>query len=267
MTEEAGKRYATTESRLTNLKNTALLFAQQIGDDINPTIQELIDGASELLNGIMEMDAAQRMQIIRMAAYAAAAGPVLIMLGKVTKGIGTLSTGIGKFATAVGKAGGGMSGLLSVLGSSPAVWLAVAAGTVAATVALVDYVSGAKQAREALESMQATADKWKRTAAETFYGGEGLSFFGMSDSDFNRQKQTAQDWLNGLLKVWSDGEKETDEIVTSWTDSFRSLTASTRDELSALKASADESGYTDVSDSSLRIYRPWTSLTLNWRRF
>ena len=118
LTEEAGKRYATTESRLTNLKNTALLFAQQIGDDINPTIQELIDGASELLNGIMEMDAAQRMQIIRMAAYAAAAGPVLIMLGKVTKGIGTLSTGIGKFATAVGKAGGGMSGLLSVLGSS-----------------------------------------------------------------------------------------------------------------------------------------------------
>ena len=248
LTEEAGKRYATTESRLTNLKNTALLFAQQLGDDLNPTIQELIDGASELLNGIMEMDAAQRMQIIRMAAYAAAAGPVLLMLGKVTKGIGTLSTGIGKFATAVGKAGGGMSGLLSVLGSSPAVWLAVTAGTVAATVALVDYASGAKQAREALESMQATADKWKRTAAETFYGGEGLSFFGMSDSDFSRQKQTAQDWLSGLLKVWSDGEKETDEIVTSWTDSFRSLTASTRDELSALKASADESGYTDVSE-------------------
>ena len=57
LTEEAGKRYATTESRLTNLKNTALLFAQQLGDDLNPTIQELIDGASELLNGFMEMDA------------------------------------------------------------------------------------------------------------------------------------------------------------------------------------------------------------------
>ena len=41
LTEEAGKRYATTESRLTNLKNTALLFAQQIGDDLNPTIQDL----------------------------------------------------------------------------------------------------------------------------------------------------------------------------------------------------------------------------------
>ena len=46
LANEANKRYATTESRLTNLKNTALLTAQQIGDDLNPTIQNLIDGAT-----------------------------------------------------------------------------------------------------------------------------------------------------------------------------------------------------------------------------
>ena len=107
LTEEANKRYATTESRLTNLKNTAVLFAQQIGDDLNPTIQELIDGANELLEGFLALGEAQRQQIMKMATYAAAAGPVLLVLGKATKGIGTLSTGIGRFATAVGKAGGG----------------------------------------------------------------------------------------------------------------------------------------------------------------
>ena len=52
LANEANKRYATTESRLTNLKNTALLTAQQIGDDLNPTIQNLIDGATDLLNQI-----------------------------------------------------------------------------------------------------------------------------------------------------------------------------------------------------------------------
>lgn len=249
LTEEAGKRYATTESRLINLKNTALLFAQQLGDDLNPTIQRLIDGAGDLMKGFLDMDEAQRMQIIRMAAYAAAAGPVLLALGKVTKGVGTLSTGIGKFATAVGKAGGGWSGFLSVLAKSPAVWLAVAAAVVAGTVALADYLSGAKQAREALEGMNETAKKWKDTAAETFYGkSEGLSFFGMSESDFVRQTQSAQEWLDGLIKVWTDGEKETDEIVSQWTESFKSLTASTREELAALKAAADESGYAGVSD-------------------
>lgn len=249
LTVEAGKRYATTESRLINLKNTTILFAQQIGDDLNPTIQSLIDGAGDLMEGFLDMDEAQRMQIIRMAAYAAAAGPVLLTLGKVSRGVGTLSTGIGKFATAVGKAGGGWSGFLSVLGKSPAVWLAVAAAAVAGTVALADYLSGAKQAREALESMNETAKKWKDTAAETFYGrSEGLSFFGMSESDFARETQSAQEWLDGLLRAWADGEKETDESVSQWTESFRNLTASTREELAALKSAADESGYGGVSD-------------------
>ena len=89
------------------------------------------------------MDEAQRQQIVKMAAYAAAAGPVLLVLGKATKGVGALSTGIGKFATAVGKAGGGWKGLLSTLSRSPTVWLAIAAATVTATVAFADYISGA----------------------------------------------------------------------------------------------------------------------------
>lgn len=248
LTNEAGKRYSTTASKLTNLKNKALLFGQQIGDNLNPTIQSLIEGADNLLSKFLQMDEAQRKQIIQYAAIAAAIGPVLLLFGKVTKGIGSISTGIGKFATAVGKAGGGIKGFLSVLGSSPAVWLAVAAATIYATVAIADYVSGAKKAREALKGMQETADKWKSTAAETFYGNsEGLSFFGMSKEDFVKDKQSAQEWLNGLIAVWADGEKESNEIVAHWTDSFKSLTDSTRTELQALKDTADKSGYTSVS--------------------
>ena len=127
-------------------------------------------------------------------------------------------------------------------------WLAVAAATITATVAIADYVSGAKQAREALKGMQETAEKWKSTAAETFYGqSEGLSFFGVSKSDFTRDRQNAQDWLNGLIAVWTDGKKESNEIVSEWTDSFKALTDSTRTELMQLKETADEAGYTSVS--------------------
>src|SRR5699024_485251 len=112
-----------------------------------------------------------------------------------------------------------------------------------------DYISGAKQAREALEAMNETAEDWKNTAAETFYGSsEGLSFFGMSEGDFSRQAQSAQDWLDGLLKVWTDGEKETDEMVSSWTDSCKAATATTREELPNLKAKADEGGYPGTSE-------------------
>ena len=137
-------------------------------------------------------------------------------------------------------------------------WLAVAAAVVTATAALVDYVSGAKQAREALESMNETAQQWKDTAAETFYGtSEGLSFFGMSEGDFSRQVQSAQDWLDGLLKVWTDGEKETDEIVSSWTDSFKALTASTREELSNLKATQMKAVIPACRSNSPRTSKRW----------
>ncbi len=247
LTVEANKRYATTASQLTNLKNKAVLLGQQLGDDLNPMLRKAMEGVSDFLDKLLEMDEAERMQVMRNAAIVASIGPVLLTLGKVTKGVGTLSTGIGKFATAVGKAGGGFKGFLTTLGKSPSVWLAIAAATIAATAAIADYVSGAKQAREALKGMQETADKWKDTAAETFYGrSEGLSFFGMSQDDFTREATNVKQWLDGLIAVWSDGQEDTDEIVSQWSDSFKSLTDNTRSELQKMKEDAQESGYTSM---------------------
>ena len=252
LANEANKRYATTESQAHQpQKHRRCCSRSRSATTSIPTIQEphrRRERPAGQASSKWTRHSASRS--CSMAAYAAAAGPVLLVLGKVTKGVGTLSTGIGKFATAVGKAGGGWKGFFSTLSKSPAVWLAVAAADGDGDRrAVADYVSGAKQAREALEAMNETAEDWKNTAAETFYGSsEGLSFFGMSEGDFSRQAQSAQDWLDGLLKVWTDGEKETDEIVSSWTESFKALTASTREELSNLKATADESGYTGVSE-------------------
>ena len=248
----AEQRYATTASQLTNLKNSALLFAQTIGDDLNPIIRQLIEGAGEIIDKIMELDSSQRLQIIKWAAIAAAVGPVLLVLGKVTKTIGNVSKGIGAFATAVGQAGGGFSGFISTLSKSPAVWVAVAAAAVVATAAIIDYASGAKQAREALEGMKQTAEDWKNTAASTFYGSsKGLSFFGMSTDDFKTSGDdgisSAEDWLSGLLVVWTDGKKETDAIVNEWTDSWKALTQTTREGLTDLKAQSDANGYTSLS--------------------
>ena len=249
LSNEASKRYATTESKLKNLKNTAILAAQRIGDDLNPTIQNLIDGAKDLLEQFMALDEEQRLMIIKLAAIAAAAGPTITVFSKIVKVVGSVSTGFGKFATSVASAGGGWKGFMSVLGKSPATWLAVAAAVVTATIAIADYVSGAKQAREALKGMQETADAWKDTAAETFYGSsEGLSAFGLTAEDFTRNQQAAEDWLSGLLTVWTDGQKETDEIVSEWTESFKSLTAATREELKEMQATAQQGGYTSVAD-------------------
>ena len=117
--------YATTKSRLTNLKNTALMFARQIGDDLNPTIQQIIDKANALLQKFLSLDATQRQSIVKWAAFAAAVGPVVLVLGKVVGAVGTVTgtlgkafTAIGKFSASVSMAGGGIGGLVKVLASS-----------------------------------------------------------------------------------------------------------------------------------------------------
>lgn len=256
LTEEANKRYDTTKSRLTNLKNTALMFARQIGDDLNPTIQKLIDKANDLLQKFLSLDKGQRESIVKWAAFAAAVGPVVLVLGKVVGAVGTVTGALGKAFTALGGfsakvsiAGGGLGGLVKTLASSKLAMVALSAALVYGAVKLVDYASGAKAAREALEGMAKTAKEWKETVAETFYGNsQGLSFFGMSKEDFTREVASSRDWMNGLLAVWSDGKKETNEIVSEWTDSFKSLTASTRTELENLKQQADKAGYTSVSE-------------------
>jgi TP901 family phage tail tape measure protein len=255
LTNEANKRYATTKSRLTNLKNTALMFARQIGDDLNPTIQQIIDKANALLQKFLSLDKTQRESIVKWAAFAAAVGPVVLVLGKVVGAVGTVTgalgkafTAIGKFSASVSMAGGGIGGFVKVLASSKVAMVALAAALVYGAVKLVDVASGAKAAREALEGMAKTAKSWKETAAETFYGSsQGLSFFGMSKDDFKRATGNSREWLNGLLDVWSDGKKETNEIVSEWTESFKSLTASTREELTSLKETADQAGYSSVS--------------------
>ena len=255
LTTEANKRYATTKSRLTNLKNTALMFARQIGDDLNPTIQQIIDKAGELLQKFLSLDKTQRESIVKWAAFAAAVGPVVLVLGKVVGAVGTVTgamgkafTAIGKFSASVSMAGGGIGGFVKVLASSKVAMVALAAALVYGAVKLVDVASGAKAAREALEGMAKTAKSWKETAAETFYGSsQGLSFFGMSKDDFKRATGNSREWLNGLLDVWSDGKRETNEIVSEWTESFKSLTASTREELTSLKETADQAGYSSVS--------------------
>lgn len=252
LADKANVRYNTTASKLTNLKNKAVLFAQTLGDDLRPTLDKIVEGVNGFIDKLSGLDSAERQQIIRIAAVVASIGPLLLAFGKVTRGIGTVSKGIGTFATAVGKAGGGFSGFISVLSKSPAVWAAVAVAVIAGTVALADYVSGAKAAREALKGMEETAKSWKETAADTFYGSsKGLSFFGMSTEDFVKSgesvRQTSAQWLSGLITVWTDGKKETNAIVKEWTDSWKNLTAETRTGLESLKATADAHGYTGLS--------------------
>ena len=253
LAEKAGVRYNTTASKLTNLKNKAMLFAQQLGDDLNPTIQNLIKGVSELIDKFMGMDEAQRMQIIKIAGIVAAIGPVLLVVGKVTRGVGAVTGVIGKFATAVGKAGGGFSGFLKVLGSSPAFWFAVAAAVMVGVHALYDYISGAKAAREAINGMKKAADDLENTGVKTFYStgtADVLARFGLTKEQFQSGINSSKSWIESLKTVWSDGKKETDEIVSQFVEGFTSVSDQVREGIERRKSTLDQLGLLDAASET-----------------
>lgn len=256
LTEMAGKIYATTAAQLTNLKNKASLAGQQIASDLTPTIQNLMSSASDLLDKFMGLDEEQRLSIIKWGAVAAAMGPALLILGRLVGAVGSVAGALGKGMLAVGRfsaavkgAGGGVSGLLKVVGSSKLAMAGLTAAVIYGAYKLYDYASGAKAAREALEGMNKTAQNWKNTAADTFYSsGEGLDFFGLNAEDFQKTAakttSTVQDWMDGMVEVWSDGKYETDAIVKEWQDSSDALSKDTRAHMVELRDQAQASGDT-----------------------
>nr|DAI03737.1 MAG TPA: minor tail protein [Caudoviricetes sp.] len=256
LTEMAGKIYATTAAQLTNLKNKASLAGQQIASDLTPTIQNLMSSASDLLDKFMGLDEEQRLSIIKWGAVAAAMGPALLILGRLVGAVGSVAGALGKGMLAVGRfsaavkgAGGGVSGLLKVVGSSKLAMVGLTAAVIYGAYKLYDYASGAKAAREALEGMNKTAQNWKNTAADTFYSsGEGLGFFGLNAEDFQKTAakttSTVQDWMDGMVEVWSDGKYETDDIVKEWQDSSDALSKDTRAHMVELRDQAQASGDT-----------------------
>lgn len=256
LTEMAGKIYATTAAQLTNLKNKASLAGQQIASDLTPTIQNLMSSASDLLDKFMGLDEEQRLSIIKWGAVAAAMGPALLILGRLVGAVGSIAGALGKGMLAVGRfsaavkgAGGGVSGLLKVVGSSKLAMAGLTAAVIYGAYKLYDYASGAKAAREALEGMNKTAQNWKNTAADTFYSsGKGLDFFGLNAEDFQKNAakttSTVQDWMDGMVEVWSDGKYETDAIVKEWQDSSDALSKDTRAHMVELRDQAQASGDT-----------------------
>ena len=250
LSDETNKRYATTEYRLKNLKNSFVEIARRVGDDLNPILQEFIDKGFEIADWLDGLDKSQREAVMRISAISAATGPLLLILGKLNKSV--LSPLLKTFASfARAFAGGGVKGLLSVLSGSPAVWLAVGAATLYALNQLKEYATGAAQTKQAMTDLEDVADRWARHQAESIYSGDGMGSFDLTESDFvNARKslEAAQEWKDGLIAVWTDGKKESNAIVKEWTDSFAELNDGVIAELNTIRDNAAETGVSGLSD-------------------
>jgi len=110
LTNEAGTRYETTESKLKMLRNEVVDAAIEFGGPLVDALRDGLEASKPLIKSFGDMakafsslDKEQQQNIIKWGLMAAAAGPALKLLGggistigSVTKGVGKLSTGIVK---------------------------------------------------------------------------------------------------------------------------------------------------------------------------
>lgn len=136
LTEEARKRYETTESQLKIFKNKITDIAIEFGGPLLKALNSGLDAAkpwlktlSEMAEKFSKMSSEQQQNIIKWSLMGAAAGPALKLLGGglgiiggLTKGFGSLVSGIGKVSGAIktfkdaGSVAGGFKALSASIG-------------------------------------------------------------------------------------------------------------------------------------------------------
>lgn len=128
LTNEANKRYETTESKLKMLKNqvkdTAIEFGGPLVDALSDALEAgkpFLETLSELAKKFSSLDKEQQQQIIKWGLIAASAGPALSIFGKGVSVVGSVSKGIGTVTKALGnglKKIGEFSAGMQAVGSS-----------------------------------------------------------------------------------------------------------------------------------------------------
>ncbi|TFJ92135.1 phage tail tape measure protein [Lentibacillus salicampi] len=134
LTEEAEKRYETTESQLKMLWNRIKDVGITLGNALVPAVMDAIEAAEPFIQNIedgaeafSEMSEKQQQSILKMVGFAAAIGPASIVLGGLTTTIGGVAKAFGGLAGLLGRAGGtGLLARIAGLGVSGPVGLAIA---------------------------------------------------------------------------------------------------------------------------------------------
>lgn len=110
LTEEAAKRYETTESKITMLKNEIIKNGIALGDELKPSLVEVLEQAKPLIENITSMvksfnnlSKTTKNNVINMGTWVVASGPVLKTGGKLITTVGSLVKSYGNAIKSVGE--------------------------------------------------------------------------------------------------------------------------------------------------------------------
>lgn len=113
--------------QLTLLKSALEGLAIQFGEILMPYIKQFVAWLQNLTQKLQELTPEQKEQIVKWAAIAAAIGPVLMVLGKLTSSVGSIITTFGKIPGALAKTKSAFTAVSAAIGGISAPVVAVVA--------------------------------------------------------------------------------------------------------------------------------------------
>ena len=182
LTTEANKRYEDTAAQMKIAWNEIRKMAMEFGNALLPTIRDVIKDLKPLVKWFSDLDETTKKNIIKAAAFVAALGPVIKIIGKTSHGIGTLTKGAGKLiekfgasraAASVASAGlGGVSSAATGAGAAAAGATTATGGLTAAFVgaaaASVGIVAAAVAIGTAIDNSRTTTEEFETATQQAF---------------------------------------------------------------------------------------------------
>lgn len=115
LTHEAEQRYATFESQCKMLWNQVKALGIELGTALMPVAKDLVGTAGDIVGWFASLDDGTKELIVKAGLLAAAAGPVVTVLGHIVTGAGTAYKVVGTLTTAFTAADGGIEGFGAAL--------------------------------------------------------------------------------------------------------------------------------------------------------
>ena len=191
--------------QITILKSALQELMIQIGDSLMPVIRNIVSHIQSFVEKLQQMDEGTRNTIIRITAFAAAIGPVLVVVGKLTSGVGqglqaisSLGKGILTFVNQA-KLGVGAGGKLAtaIAGIGPVGW-AVIAVVAALTAAFVHLWNTNEEFREKITAIWEGVKAKFAEAAQKIT--DAINSLGFNFKDLGEAIKAAWDWLCNALE-------------------------------------------------------------------
>lgn len=118
------------QSKVEQLVGSLESLAIKLADHVIPYAQKLVEWLTSLVEKFTALDPETQKTILKFAGLAAAAGPALVVVGKLTTGVGSLVTAFGNAPGVITKFAGGITSLTSKLSGVPAITTVASSSTV-----------------------------------------------------------------------------------------------------------------------------------------